>query len=223
MKTSIALFVLFLAAWPVLGQTDVAAERPAPKVTTPVLNEDAGKACVVTGDAFSLVDQSVGTPPGEPRQYSIFLGKGWLAEKTMARKNQLSNLFGDPSLMDPALLTRLGWTSIYAAKSYKEHLVKEVDPIPDLRIQSILSSIVSDDPLAAPVGDNVYIIYLDPGLSPRLGTLVGNKHYVSYYNAVNIADGRLRYVVVPYEQNPKTMASNALSGMIAVVFEPSCS
>ena len=222
MKLIIALLVLFLTAWTTMSQSNVPADKTSSRVSVPVLNEDEGKACVVVGDAFSLVN-SAATPPREPKQYSIFLGKGWLGDKTLSRKNQLSNLFGDPSFTDPGLLTQLGWNNIYGFKAYKEHLAAESDPLPDLRIQSILSSIVSSDPAAGEVGDNVYIIYLDPKLSPRLGTLVGSKHYVSYYNAVNIEDGRLRYVVVPYDNDPKTMAANALSGLIAMVFEPNCS
>jgi len=223
MRILIALVTLFLLVLPAFGQTEARGPKTTSKAILPVLNEDEGKACVVTGDATSLLGAARGTPLPEPRQYTIFIGKGWTAEKTQSRKNTLSNLFGDPILIDPGLLADLGWTGVYTPRVAKEQLVEEEDPIADLRIQSILTKVVKSDPLATLAADNIYVIYLEPSMTPRLGLLVGSKHYRSYYNAVNIAGARLRYVVVPYEQNARTMASNALNGLIALVVQPDCS
>ena len=223
MRIAAALLAVFLVGLTIFGQSADPSQRTLSKAVHPVVNEDQGTACVVTDDTRSLLHVARGISVTEPRQYTIFLGKGWAAEKTQSRKAALSNLFADPDLIDPALLADLGWTGIYVPRVAKDQVIDQADPIADLRIQSILRNVVRSDPLAAPAGDNVYVIYLEPSLTPRLGTLVGSKHYSSYYNAVNIAGARLRYVVVPYEQNARTMATNALNGLIALVAQPNCS
>ena len=218
MNTPLVLLILLVVASTSLAQGSGTASR----ITMPVVNEDQGKACMIVGDPLSLLDKGSAVVT-EPRQFSLFLGNGWASERTQARKNDLANVFGDPSNVDPGILSKLGWGNIYGPKMYSEHLMAETDPVSDLKIQSILTGVVKNDPRLTSPADFIYVIYLGPGLSPRLGALVGSKRYPAYYNAVNTSGTRLRYVVVSYENNPKTMMTNALSGVIAIVFQPACS
>ncbi len=199
------------------------ARKIASGPTQPVVNEDRGRACIVVGS--TLPGRQSDTSIFEPQQYSIFLGKGWAADSLRAREPALSNLIPNASdTIEFDYLERFGWKSLYSANNYEEKLIDagEGGVVSDLQIQSVLSGIIKDNPAAKPGDDTVYVIYLEPALTSTLGPIVGGKHYFAYHNAFNRSDMRLRYVVVPYEENLRTAKRSALIGFISAVFQPDC-
>ncbi len=198
-------------------------KRHTSSPTQSVVNEDRGRACIVVGNTLPGMrgERSI----VEPQQYSIFLGKGWAADSLRARESNLSNLLSNVSdTAQVGYLEQFGWKNLYSVSDYEEMLIDvgEGGFVSDLRIQSILSGMVTDTPIARRGGDTTYVIYLEPALTSTLGPIVGGKHYFAYYNALNRSGIRIRYVVVPYEENLRTAMRRALIGFISAVFQPDC-
>jgi hypothetical protein len=213
MRYTIAILAILIAGGSVLAQT------PS---TMSVVNEDQGRACMVLGDTTFLLSTTEKNGFKPPQQYSIFLGHGWSAERVRPRESTLADLLSNTDLIRPEVLNSLGWIGAYSAKGQTEQLIDDTGLISDLRIQSLLTQIFKGNPAVPQPADSIYFIYLAPELVPRLGTLAAGKHFLAYYNAVNTNGSRLRYVVVPYDPNTKTMSRNALDALISVVLQPQC-
>src|SRR5437868_9666016 len=117
---------------------------------------------MVFGDTTSLMNAAGKNAAGGRKQYCIFLGRGWAADKVRTRENMLANLLSNGDLIRPDILAGLGWNNAYGAKGYMEQRVGDTGLIADLRIQSILTQVVKSDPAASLTDGTVYIIYLDP-------------------------------------------------------------
>ncbi len=222
MKTKYLLLIVFAAISVVQAQVRDAKKLPSGP-TQAVTNEDRGRACIVVGDTLPVrqSDKSI----FEPHQYSIFLGKGWAADALRARESVLSNLISNASdTIELDFFERSGGKSLYSVNNYEEKLIDvgEGGVVSDLQIQSGLSGIINDNPVARPGDDTIYVIYLEPALTSALGPIVGGKHYFAYHNAFNRSDARVRYLVVPFEENLRTARRRALIGFISAVFQSGC-
>src|SRR5262249_34256813 len=72
----------------------------------------------------------------------------------------------------------------------------------DLDIQHKLSAMLESKAIPAPAASTVYVVFLAPEISSTLGGLIAGTDYLAYHNVVNLEAGEVRYVVVPFHQNP---------------------
>lgn len=222
MKTRYLLFIVLAAISVVRAQVGD-SKKSASSPTRSVVNEDRGKACIILDN--TLPGKQGAKFIVEPKQYSIFLGKGWAADSLRARESTLSNLISSAADTIPAgYFEQFGWNDLYSVNNYEEKLgdVGIEGVISDLQIQNVLADIIRDNAMAQPRDDTTYVIYLEPTLTSRLGPIVGGKHYLAYHNAFTTSGMRIRYVVVPYEENLRTTRRRALSGFISALLKPDC-
>jgi hypothetical protein len=160
----------------------------------------------------------------EPRQYSVFLGKGWEKASLRSREPELANLLAHIS--DQAQLSALderGIKNLFAATSSQEKSddVPGDHTISDLAIQSLLAGMLKEGSLQRPDASAIYVVFLDPDLRSTLGTMIAGKHYVAYHNFFNASGMKIHYVVVPFEANQKTAYQIALRAFLAAALNPS--
>lgn len=216
MKLTISIAVLTL----LLG-----AHAHAQSASQSVTNEDRGRACAVFGDTLPLLKAGGKREIPEPHQYSVFVGKTWQTERLHARERELSNLLSADELVGLEVLDTLGWRDLYAPKGYEERPidVATAGTISDLKIQSILRDVVKGAVPDLSAAGTIVVVYLEPGLSVKLGTMLGGKHFSTYHNEFNRAGKAIRYVVVPYDPSLKTAAERGLAGFVSAVLDPGCS
>jgi len=189
-----------------------------------VTNDDRGRAYIITGEVQPL------PAPGnrdrvivEPRQNSVFLGRGWEKASLRSREPELANLLAHIS--DQAELSALddrGIKNFFAATSSQEKsdLVAGDRTISDLEIQGVLAGMLKEGSLRRPDASTIYVVFLDPELRSTLGTMIAGKHYVAYHNFFNVAGMKIHYVVVPFEANQKAAYQIALRAFVAAALNP---
>ncbi len=185
-----------------------------------VTNDDRGRAYIISGEMQPL------PAPGnrdrvivEPRQNSVFLGRGWEKASLRSREPELANLLAHIS--DQAELSALderGIKNFFAATSSQEKsdLVAGDRTISDLEIQGVLTGMLKEGSDASAI----YVVFLDPELRSTLGTMIAGKHYVAYHNFFNVAGMKIHYVVVPFEANQKAAYQIALRAFLAAALNP---
>src|ERR1035437_978016 len=224
MRFKFILLIVFAAATAVQAQ-EPASQRFSEGEPQPVVNEDRGIAYVIPLNTDPLASRSAlkGDPLAVPQQNSIFLGPRWQTEKLHDRELQLANLMSN--MTDPvrmAALAELGVKNTFEANDFQERPIdlENRDHVSDLQIQSILRSMLKDNPIQHSRFGTIYVVYLDPSLQSTLADLIGGKHYAAYYNAFNLAGNRIRYLVVPYQSDLKTAYEISLSGFLYAVLNP---
>ena len=189
-----------------------------------VINDDRGRALIITGETQTISALgNHGRIIVEPRQHSIFLGRGWETSSLRAREPELANLLANIS--DQAQLTaldQLGMKNFFAATSSQE---KPGDlagdrSISDLEIQSVLEGMLKDGSLQRPYAGTIYVVFLDPGMRSTLGTMIAGKHYLAYHNFFSVSGMKIHYVVAPFEANPRTAYQIALRAFLAATLNP---
>jgi hypothetical protein len=224
MKLKLVLLVMAAVSAGVQAQQLKPAESSGVQPQS-VTNDDRGRAYIVSGEMQPL------PAPGnrdrvivEPRQYSVFLGKGWEKASLRSREPELANLLAHIS--DQAQLSALderGIKNLFAATSSQEKSddVPGDHTISDLAIQSLLAGMLKEGSLQRPDVSAIYVVFLDPDLRSTLGTMIAGKHYVAYHNFFNASGMKIHYVVVPFEANQKTAYHIALRAFLAAALNPS--
>ena len=223
MKTKHILLIV-LAAISVANAQKPDAKKAPLGPTRSVFNEDRGRGCIVVDTSLPIRRREKISV--EPQQYSIFLGKGWAADSLRTQETILSNLLSDVTDgVATDYLERSGWKTSYSVNNHEEKLgdLGQARTVSDLQIQGLLSDTIKDSQTGRQEDDIIYIVYLEPALASSLASIVGGKHYISYYNAFNRSEIRIRYVVVPYDEVLKTTRKNALAGFLSAVLQPDCS
>jgi hypothetical protein len=224
MRFKSILLIVFAVSAAVQAQ-EPASQRFSEGDPQPVVNEDRGIAYIIPLNTDPLTSRSAqkGNPIAEPQQHSIFLGRCWQTEKLRDRELQLANLMSN--MTDPvrlAALAKRGVKNTFEANDFQERPIdlENRDHVSDLQIQSILRSMLRDNPVQHSRFSTIYVVYLDSTLQSTLADLIGGKHYAAYYNAFNVAGNRIRYLVVPYQSDLKTAYEVSLSGFLYAVLNP---
>jgi len=127
-----------------------------------------------------------------PRQYDIFLGSGWkessearvaLAQIT-ARLHSAAVCQASAPLQAPVVSER----------------TEGVDAnLSDLKIQSLLDSMIAGHQLHTPTTSAVYVLFLAPNLQAKIGEQQSGRDFLAYHNHYHAKQGAVRYIVVPFD------------------------
>ena len=228
MKLKSILLVMVAAAGAVQAQQKPAAQSPAESRLRsndqPVPGDDGGQAFVIATETGALINSGKhdGAVISEPRQYSIFLGRGWAKRGLRAREAELANLAAN--IRDQETLTYLdesGVKNLFGVTLSTENLKRfEGDSVSDLQIQSELAEMLNEGTLRRPDPNALYVVFLEPGLQSTLGSMIGRKHYLAYHNFFNVAGLKVHYVVVLFAENRKVARSMATRAFLTAVLNP---
>ncbi len=201
MKLELILLVVIAAATIVPAQ-EVETKKVSDAQTQSVINDDRGRAFIISGNTEPLLIAPQGKIIAEPQ----------LA-------NLLSNIRDQPELN---ALAQLGLRNFSAATFSQEKLVDAGSNhiISDLEIQSLLETMLKDNSLQPPNAGKLYVIFLDSATRSTLGAMIAGKHYLAYHNFFNSSGVKIHYVVVPFEANQITAYQIALRVFLAAVLNP---
>jgi hypothetical protein len=189
-----------------------------------VVNEDQGKACILTGDVPFTARKSV-KAVSAPQQYSLFVGRGWTVKDLRKRESSLANLLTPTADQGQAeVMERLGIKGAFTINNFEEvaNSLAGGGALTDLKIQSIIGERYRKDPGLASGDNTVFVIYLDPSTSSTLGDMSAAKHYMAYHNGFYAAGVKLRYVVAPYQEDLAAAARLARAAFLSAALDPEC-
>lgn len=135
------------------------------------------------------------------QQVSIFLGSGWGDPETRLRESALSDLLSDQVSAQAAEMRQHNIASLRAVPSQEDFSDLSKAPINDLFIQGKLSELLQNKAIPVPNPTAIYVVFLGPGVCSTLGGLKAGEGYSAYHNFVNLDDGEVRYVVVPFHED----------------------
>ncbi|HZR28021.1 MAG TPA: hypothetical protein VFA71_04520 [Terriglobales bacterium] len=134
------------------------------------------------------------------QQVPIFWGKGWAENEARSRQAALADaLTGD--VASSSELQGRAIKTLRAAPSVNDFSDLSATVVNDLAIQRKLVDLLQTKAIPAPGPHVVYVVYLAPGVSSSIGASKAGTDYLAYHNVVNVEAGKVRYVVVPYNQN----------------------
>jgi hypothetical protein len=189
----------------------IAADPSTAGQTTLTLDDDGGRVQIVPVDASSQSDKQAqrGSRTSPVQQVSIFLGSGWGDPETRSRESILTDLTAVHGNVQASDIIQDDIAILRAVPPQEDFSDLSGAPINDLFIQGKLSELLKSNALPAPTPASIYVIFLGPGLNSTLGGLKAGEGYAAYHNFVNLDQGEVRYVVVPFQQDLGRQAAAA--------------
>lgn len=209
------------------GAVNKEEDKNASAPVETVLDDDGGRVFIVRRNDADSVDSlryHGGPVISEPRQFNIFLGNAWSEPKLQTQEMNLANLLSKiKTRIEQPTLEKYGVRNRFLPSASQEvpfDFSKE-PTISDLRVRSLLEGWFSAGTLAPPDPATIYVLFLPPDVSSRLGTMLGGKHFAAYHNFFNAEQGEIHYVVVPYEGDLKIVRQAAARALLQTALNPS--
>jgi hypothetical protein len=189
----------------------IAAVPTAAGETTVTFDDDGGKVQIVPVDASpqGIKQNQDGSRTSLVQQVSIFLGSGWGDPETRSRESVLSNLASVHGSIQTSDITRDNTAALGTVVPQEDFSDLSGTPINDLFIQGKLSELLKSNAIPVPTPASVYVVFLGPGINSTLGGLKAGEGYAAYHNFVNLDQGEVRYVVVPFQPDLGRQAAAA--------------
>lgn len=184
-----------------------------------VANEDGGQAFII--ETAAVPDRVRKTRNPRPEQISIFLGSEWTQSTLQEREAQLQNLLA--SLTDEptiAALQQSGVTDRFGPVTRVEEPEISAKEISDTDVQRLLTTMLDEGSLTRPNDTTIYLIFLDPTVQSRLGSLLAGKHYLAYHSSFRTSESDVHYVVVPFQPDVTLAKRIALRAFLAAASSP---
>lgn len=188
---------------------------PEPDLTTARNDDDSQVQILPTASAIARARQHGDAEICNPRQYAVFLGRGWADPANLSREKRLEQV--RVAVKAPAICG--------TGKSGKVRLevraLAGAVTLSDLDIQAQLDALLRSGTLAPPTRDTLYVIYLAPEVRSTLGAVAGGEDYLAFENHFHASQGEIRYIVVPFDtdldREVRTATRALLRAMIAAL------
>jgi hypothetical protein len=223
MKRSLAAFALTLLVTPLMAAKDEPNRAARVLAETPGLitlgDDDGGRVEVFRhGAAARELTFHGGAVVKEPVVLMIFLGD-WTAPSAVKRKAELQRQAGQIST-SPSFQAISAYGVRTTGLLLSSRDIAASGSLNDLRVQAKLDAAMTDGSLPQRDENVIHLIFLAPGLQSVLSQSVGGRDYHSYHSHVQLQDVNVRYVVVPYDQDPGRMADAARQSFLRAVVNP---
>jgi hypothetical protein len=185
-----------------------------------VSNDDGGQVEIVPAGLPARGPRKVHLTPvmKSVRQVSIFLGNGWADEKVRERERLLADLSGRDGMLDE--LTRSQVRVLQAPPPVDDFADLSGAPVNDLTLQQKLTAMLEHRTIPDPGRSTIYVVFLAPGVKSSIGGHAAGTEYAAYHNLLHTGSGEVRYVVVPYDENPERQAAAASRAFVDTAFNP---
>jgi hypothetical protein len=90
----------------------------------------------------------------------------------------------------------------------------------DLHLQSAIDKAMQSGSLPSRDENTVYILFLAPDIASTLGDRRAGTDYASYHSHFHAQDVNVRYVVVPFDADAKSMGDAAAASLIRAIVNP---
>jgi len=208
--------------------TSVLAAQQATTVDRPpepnfVFDDDGGKVQIVPAD-FSVPGPKTfhgGPVLQSAGQLSIFLGAGWADQQVRSRQTPLLDVAATSGGSHIAELKSHNITTLRSAPRVDDFSDLSATPVNDLTIQQKLSDLLKSKAIPAPAAGTVYVVFLAPGINSTLGGNKAGVDYAAYHNFVNLEQGEIHYVVVPFHEDAQRHTAAAARAFAETALNPS--
>lgn len=153
----------------------------------------------------------------DPRLRHIFLGAAWEDADKIA-------VIQTPVAIDNRELSLLGGTGIKNLSFPASRQDEPIDfglenKVTDMQIRAYLDAILVKES-GSPREDEIFVIYLPPGIQSTVGQLYGGKHYLAYHNFYYTEGGRVNYVVIPFDSDAQRRQETVRRVLIETILNP---
>jgi hypothetical protein len=187
-----------------------------------VFDDDGGKVQFVPADLSPSAEKTFhgGAVMKSAQQLSIFLGSGWADASARPRKGSLSDVTKSALAPHSADLRARKVTTLAAAPYIDDFTDLTKSALNDLDIQRRLSQMLESKAIPAPGPSTVYVVFLAPGTVSTLGGHKAGVEYAAYHNVVNLEQGEVRYVVVPFHEDVQRHTAAAARAFAEAALNP---
>jgi len=208
---------------PSLMTTDATPERAAVKEgEEKFFDDDGGRVFIVRRERIALdkLKHHGGKIIAEPQVCNIFLGRAWSKTNHRARQSSFAELLAThDDANERAWLERAGVTSFSnSSLNYEESFDFGTErTISDMRVRAVLADMLNRSAVPRPTEQLIYMVFLPSGVRSTLGEMFGGKHYLAYHNFFYAGQGKVNYVVVPFDADAERMQTIARRALIEAV------
>jgi hypothetical protein len=207
--------------------TSVLAAQQATTIDRPaepnfVFDDDGGKVQIVPVD-FSVAGPKTfhgGPVLQSAGQVSIFLGAGWADPQVRSRQTPLLDITAGNESSHIAELRSHNIRTLRSAPRFEDFSDLSAAPVNDLTIQQKLSDLLKSKAIPVPAAGTVYVIFLAPGVNSTLGGNKAGVDYAAYHNFVNLEQGEIHYVVVPFHEDAQRHTAAAARAFTEAALNP---
>jgi hypothetical protein len=208
----------------VIEKKDAAEASPA-GTQQPFFDDDGGRVFIVRRNAGPLgsLRYHGGEVIAQPQQYNIFLGNAWSDTALRQREAAFSNLLlqankGEEQVSyDSYGVRNVFWPSENQERPFA---FSSDQTISDLGIQNALQEMLKAGDIQRTGPNTIYVVFLPPDISSRLGSMIGGKHFAAYHNFFHADQGKVHYVVVPFEPDVNLSKQVAARAVIDTALNP---
>src|SRR5206468_187295 len=94
------------------------------------------------------------------------------------------------------------------------------DTMNDLHVQKAIDRGIESGSLPSRDENTIYVVVLSPAITSTLGEKHAVSDYSSYHSHFQSHDVNVRYVVVPYDKDAKTMGDAAAASLLRAIVNP---
>jgi hypothetical protein len=94
------------------------------------------------------------------------------------------------------------------------------DTMNDLDVQRMIDRAIENGSLPSRDDNTVYVLFLAPNVASTLGEKHAVTDYASYHSHFHTHDVNVRYVVVPFDEDAKSMNDAAAASLIRAIVNP---
>src|SRR5205807_2193537 len=155
--------------------------------------------------------------------YNIFLGSDWSDQALRQREAAFSNLLLQTNKgAEQVSIESYGVKNTFLPSENQERsfAFSSDQTISDLRIQNALQDMCNAGDIQRTGPDIIYVVFLPPGISSTLGSMIGGKHFAAYHNFFHHEQGEVHYVVVPFEPDVKLSKQVAARAVLEAALNP---
>lgn len=142
----------------------------------------------------------------------VYLGSEWAASSMSGQITQtdqfLSTIVNSP-YMD--MLTAAGYNVGRGTdtKGVVDNIsISTRGSLKDSQIQSDLASLISQGKVETPGANNLYMVYVEPGIAVTMGGVSSTNYFLGYHSAFQDGSNVVHYAVMPYPGSPNPSSSS---------------
>lgn len=194
---------------------------------TVVLDNDGGRVQIVPRARPGKPAKSAPTNHGGPVVgkgvlQAIFLGSTWRDGANRTKESRLLDALAEGVAGRAASLSRYGIAGEEAPAALQEDLLDplETGSVSDLEIQRRLAKLLPAGSMRSSDESVVYVFFLAPGLTARLGATNSEKDFVAYHSFFRSEAGVVHYSVVAYDDQFSRWLANAERSLMQALMNP---
>ena len=204
-------------AAPPQREAKILVEKPGLAIA---MDDDGGRVEIYhRSHAAREIEFHDGAIVREPLVELLFVGSLWETPQMKTRAESLRRAIDHLSASDAFNATHdrgVKTTALPITTRFLEGGVK----MNDLHLQVLIDKAMSKGSLPSRDENTIYVLFLAPDIESSLGDHHAGSDYASYHSHFHTQDVNVRYVVVPFDTDNKSMSDAAGVSLIRAILNP---